>query len=321
MCWRSLQSSGMTSIASLVDAAGGLLHKRDLVLAGARDRHLTNAVRQGDVRRPRRGWYSTWPPDDPKFIAVRVGGRLTGLAALRSLMPWRWARRPVPIVVSVPRNAARLRHQPGVRVVYDPPAVQERGTPWQVDEVDAFARAVLESTFEEAVALIDWAMRTFALTRAQLAAAIARLPADARRIEAWTDIRCDSFPESISRTRFRLRGHDVRSQRQLPNGQRVDLVVDGRIGIEVDGREHHAATFESDRRKDLLILRAGLIPVRLTVAMVRDAWAGVERAVETVAPRRRAVHPRPRRDEDRPADVSPRRGDAPKRRRTWWLPR
>ncbi|MFZ7086903.1 hypothetical protein [Curtobacterium sp. RRHDQ10] len=303
----------MTTIASIVTDGGGLLHKRDLVRAGARDRHLTAAVRKGTVRRPRRGWYSTWPPDDPRFIAVQVGGRLTGLAALTSLLPWRWSRTPPQIVVSVPRNAARLRHRPGVRVVYDPPAVQSRGTTWRVDVVDAFARAVLEAPFEEAVALVDWAMRTFALTRGQLLAAVGRLPADARRILSWADPRCDTFPESIARTRLRLRGHAVRSQGPLPNGQRIDLVVDRRIGLEVDGREHHALSFEADRRKDLTILNAGLVPVRVTVAMLRESWTMVQTALEAVVPPGRPARPRPR--------FVPIRRSGPRRRREWWLPR
>lgn len=273
--------NALHQIEHLVQAAGGLLHRRDLVTAGARDRHLTAAVRRGLVRRPRRGWYSTWAADDPRFVAVAVGGRLTGWSALAPLRPWRRGPAPdsAPVIVSVPRTAARLRHRPGVRVVYDGPRVQARGSNWSVDRRDAFARALLEAPFEEAVALLDWAMYSGALTRGELLEAVRALPADARPVLDWADPRCDSYPESIARTRLRRAGHEVRPQLPLPTGERVDLVVDDLIALEVDGRAFHLERFERDRRKDLTIASVGLIPLRVSALMVESVWTRILEAV------------------------------------------
>jgi very-short-patch-repair endonuclease len=305
----------MTSIAGFVDRFGnGLLHKRQLVRLGARDHHLTAAVRRGEVRRPRRGWYTTWRPDDPRFVAVRVGGRLSGVSALALIGAWTRVREPA-VTVSVPWNAARLRWRRRVRVVWDGPDVCGRGSAWAVDPRDALREAVTEVPFEEGVALLDWALHSGVLDEDELAALVVSLPADVRPIIQWVDPKCESFLESITRTRLRRAGHTTTSQHPLPGDKRVDFIVDGVVGLEVDGREHHGSTFESDRRKDLLIVHDGSIPLRASYSMVMDEWASVESAVRAAV----SIH---RRGGRVPLgnSGSPRRlraGD----RRLWRLPR
>jgi very-short-patch-repair endonuclease len=305
----------MTTIAGLVDHFGnGLLHKRQLVRHGARDHHLTAAVRNGEVRRPRRGWYTTWHPDDPRFVAVRVGGRLSGMSALVLMGAWAVSRHP-PITVSVPANAARLRWRRRARIVWDGADVTGRGSTWAVDPRDALREAVTEVPFEEAVALLDWAMHSRLLDENDLAHLVQGLPADVRPIVEWADPRCESFLESIARTRLRAAGHTTVSQHPLPGDRRVDFVVDGVVGLEVDGREHHESTFESDRRKDLQIVVDGSIPLRISYSMVMDEWAAVESAIRTAVSMHRRGAPVPFGNSGFPR--RPRAGD----RRAWRLPR
>jgi very-short-patch-repair endonuclease len=270
----------MTLISDLVNTHGhGLLHKRQLVRLGARDRHLTAAVRSGDVRRARRGWYTTFDPSDPRFIAVRVGGRLTGAAALDILGAWNSGT--PRISVSVPQNAARLRRKPGVRVVWDDEQVCRRGSSWAVDPLDALGEALLEVPFEEAVALLDWALHEKLLSLDDLPGAVAHLPSDARGIVDWVDPDCESIGESIVRTRLRAAGYAVSSQEPVNGSQRIDLVVNDVVGIEVDGRTFHESSFESDRRKDLAVVREGRTPLRVSYRMVREMWGQFLVAVET----------------------------------------
>ena len=271
----------MTTIGDLVSGAGGLLHKRDLVALGATDRHLTAAVRAGRVRRPRRGWYSTWSPDDPRFVAVAVGGRLTGASALHRLGAWSWSRRPPPVVVSVPRTASRLRRRLGVRVVWDGPDVAERGGAATVDPRDALARAVVEAgDLEEAVVLADWARSEGLITEDDDRAVLGRHRADAAWLADWSDPGAQSILESAAGTRLRLAGHVVVRQVVVgPRGEAVDHVVDGTASLETDGREHHADHFERDRRKDLLTIACGYVPCRVSYRQVRDRWRDVEEAV------------------------------------------
>lgn len=272
----------MTTISDLVRAHGqGLLHKRQLVRLGASDRDLTHAVRSGDVRRARRGWYTTFEPGDPRFVAVRVGGRLTGAAALHLLGAWNSGT--PPITVSVPHNAARLRWHPGVRVVWDDDGVVGRGSPWAVDPVDALREALLEVPFEDAVALVDWALHAGLITADDLPGLVRGLPQDARELIDWVDPACESIGESVVRTRLRAGGHEVTSQVPVNASQRIDLVLDDVVAIEVDGREFHRESFESDRRKDLAIVREGRVPIRLSYAMIRSVWVQILAAIEAVA--------------------------------------
>ena len=273
----------MTTIAELVTSAGGLLHKRDLVEHGATDRHLTAAVRSRSVSRPRRGWYSTWPKSDPRFVAVAVGGRLTGASALHLLGAWSW-RRP-PLTVSVPETASRLRRRRGVRVVWDSVDLSGRGSTWTVDPRDALARAVVEAdSFEDAVVLVDWAREAGIVSDDDDAAEVlARLRADAAGLVAWSEGGAESILESAAGTRLRRAGHHV--VRQVPiegTNKIIDLVVDGIVGLETDGRAHHADRFDQDRSKDSDIARSGRVPFRASAQMVRDRWQATVDAVEAL---------------------------------------
>ncbi|WP_209560721.1 hypothetical protein [Frigoribacterium sp. PvP032] len=305
----------MTTIRELVAAAGGLLHKRDLVGHGATDRHLTAAVRALDVRRPRRGWYSTWPSTDPRFVAVAVGGRLTGAAALALLGAWAWDRRPPDVVVSVPRSASRLRRRVGVRVVWDGGDVVDRGGSATVDARDALARAVVEAPgFEDAVILADWARYVELITEGDDRAVLGRHRADASGLADWSDVGAQSILESAAGTRLRLAGRLVERQVIVgPRGEAVDHVVDGTASLETDGREHHADRFENDRRKDLLTIAAGFVPCRASYRQVRESWSTVQDAVDQLV--RLAGGPPPR---ARPEARLPRLL-GPRGRRRWRL--
>lgn len=304
--------AAMKNLHDWISDAGGALRKRDLVALGARDRDLTEAVRSGHVRRARRGWYSTFHEDDPRFIALRVGGRLTGAAALALLGAWMWDHSPPP-TVSVPANASRLRLQRGVTVVYDPPSVCSRGTPSTVDPRDALLLGMLRTSFEGAVALWDWANTSGIFSRDALDEVSAMLPANARGILTWANEGSDSILETSARVRFVGLGHDVECQVAVRGASAIDLVIDGTVALELDGETFHGHRFEHDRLKDLAIARAGWQPLRASYRMVRERWTEIELAVSTAL----AQHlPRlPLRT--RPCAPSPVTHLTPGRRRRW----
>ena len=102
-----------------------------------------------------------------------------------------------------------------------------------------------------------------------------------RRILAATDPAAESGLESVARVRLRSAGLTVDSQVLLPNRQRIDLVVENRVAIELDGATHiPEAAFQRDRRKDALIASQGLVPLRFTYGQVMDDWERVHSAVE-----------------------------------------
>lgn len=274
----------------MVTALGGMAQKQQLVARGARDLDLTSAVRGGDVSRARQGWYTTLPPTDARVRAVRVGGRLTGISAV--IQAGGWVLGAHPLHVSVPENAGRLRSQRNRRVRFDMserdgvvlhwegPRVVERGSATSAHLEDALYRVILDEDLETAVAALDWALRTNGLGRIAFEQLMLRLPADCRVIRDWVDPACDSLPESLARTRLRLRGHSVESQVRVGDLERIDLVVDECVGVEADGEEFHLTRFEHDRRKDASILVAGLFPVRPSARMIFFGWERVVLAIE-----------------------------------------
>lgn len=306
----------MQLIATHVREAGGVLHKRDLVALGATDRMLTAAVRSGHVHRPRRGWYTTFAPGDARHEAVRIGGRLTGAALLALLGAWMWAVPPITVVVAP--TASRLRPRRGATVLWRadglvPPrplhgpashldgddehaAEDAMRSAWAVPLRTALVDAVVAAPLDEAVALLDWALATGHFSVPGLHAAFARTPSDVRGIVEWADPRCESFIESVVRVTFVRLGHHVDSQVRVGPGdrRRIDLVVDGVVALELDGRSWHGDTFDADRLKDLAITIRGRTALRASYEMVRDHRPLLVTAVRAVLdearrPRRRAL--------------------------------
>jgi hypothetical protein len=281
----------MTDIAGVINSLDGMAQKQQLVRRGARDLDLTAAVRDGSIFRARQGWYSTLSPTDERVRAVRVGGRLTGISAIIAAGGWVLGKHSLH--VSIPQNAARLRSQRNRRVRFDTTKRQnvvlhwddadlgDRGTTMVVALLDALYRVVLDESFETAIAALDWALHTRQIDDDDLNALVNRLPAEFRSLRDWVDADCESLPESLSRTRLRLRGHFVVTQVPLGDTKRIDLVVDGCVAIETDGKKFHLERFDYDRHKDVEITIERLHGLRASAVMVFYDWELVELAIET----------------------------------------
>jgi very-short-patch-repair endonuclease len=280
----------MSTVANWVISLGGIAQKQQLVALGATDYGLTVAVRSGAVFRARHGWYSTVPASEEVLRAVRVGGRLTGLCAIRELGGWAWSSGTLH--VSVPRNGARHRSQwnstvrlsvatrTGVVLHWDGDHVVGRGTRTTVALQDALLRVVLDENLEEAVAALDWALHLGMLGPQAFEELIDRLPPRLRPIRDWVDPACESFPESLARTRLRMRGYRVRSQVPMNGSRRIDLVVEEQVALEVDGDEFHRDKFIEDRYKDLFITVLHLHVIRPPAIAIFNDWDFVLAAIE-----------------------------------------
>lgn len=301
----------VADIAALVTDLGGMAQKQQLVRRGATDFDLTMAVRRNEVVRVRNGWYTTLDPADPRVLAVRVGGRLTGLSAIAHRGGW--VRDPGELQVSVPINAARLRtprnrwkrlnvlDKRGVRLHWDSPDVGERGDSTRVGLLDALVRVALDAEWEDAVAAVDWALHTGLIDEFDVQSIAQQLPSSRRKLADWVDPNCESLPESLARTRLRAAGHRVTSQHVIVGGQRVDLRVDDAIGLEVDGDEFHRHRFEQDRSKDLDITIEHMHALRPAANHVFHDWPRVHLAIRT------ALHERGIRPSGNSGLVAPRR--------------
>lgn len=279
----------MHDLLALIADVGGAADRRFLTDHGFTDRQLRTALREGLLNRPRRGWYTAWARDDPRFMAMRVGGRLTGLSAIRALGGWVRARPRLD--VAVPLNASRLRsprhrRTPWRRSRTDPGTLSwssehhdRRTSTGIVSLVEALERVCRTAAHDDAIAAIDWARRFGSLDAIDLAELGLRLPRSLRWMLAASDARCDSLPESIARTRLRACGFRVESQVALEGTSPIDLLVEGHVAVEVDGEEFHKNSFEKDRAKDLAITRAGMHALRPSARHVFESWPGVLAAI------------------------------------------
>jgi hypothetical protein len=285
------KDAGMALLSEIVNSLGGMAQKQQLVRRGVRDRDLTNAVRSGDVVRVRNGWYSTRDERSPELRAVRVGGRLTGISAIVAQGGWVLGAHPLHVAVN--DNAARLRTQhnrhqklkvkspAGVVLHWESRDQAAHGTAVSVGLLDALERVVLDEEFEVAVAALDWALHAQRIDVVDLETLMLRLPIERRGIRDWVDDTCESLPESLSRTRLRLCGYRVESQVPLGDIQRIDLVVEGEIGVEVDGNQNHLTRFEYDRSKDIDITLDHKHAMRPSANMVFHDWDRFAQAVRT----------------------------------------
>lgn len=98
----------------------------------------------------------------------------------------------------------------------------------------------------------------------------------------------DSGLESLVRLRLRRFGWDVRTQVRIIGTGVVDLLIDGWLIIETDGRQNHSS--DEHRHRDLVRDAAstswGHVTLRFDYALVMHDWDLVERAIVAVMPLR-----------------------------------
>jgi very-short-patch-repair endonuclease len=322
--WATSSIKVVETIARCIRRHHWFLRRRDLLARGFTDQHIRDALDARHIFRVRQGWYSV--PDAPAdaIRAVRVGGRLTGLSALKSF----GLRVPArdTLYVAVPVGACRLRdpedrrarssggsvvvswsdeprdrHLPGVRT--------GRGaTSWRVGFADALLAILASEPRDIAVACASAAAHKKRISERQLDEVFARAPSRARCWRHLVSRLDESHGETFARLWLRDAGFAFESQPQVRGVGRLDGRVSPNVYVEVDGGQHDPAwtgegdsSYESDRSRDLAILAMGGRTVRLTYRLLYGHWddclAAIGRAVSDDAElsARRSRHPPPRR--------------------------
>jgi very-short-patch-repair endonuclease len=95
------------------------------------------------------------------------------------------------------------------------------------------------------------------------------------------DGRAQSGAESLVRIRLRRRGLRVEVQARVDRVGTVDLVVEGRLVIETDGREFHdhPDQFAKDRGRDRELAGRRYRVLRFTQQQVLHSWPQCEAAI------------------------------------------
>lgn len=242
-------------------------------------------VASGALVRLRRGVYASPHLPLPVRQAITVGGRVTCVSAAEQFGLW---TPPGPgLHVHLPRDSSRIRNVDGRRTVTSPRSGLIRHW-WSIDDEstatstsirDALAHVVRCQPRPVSVAVLDSAVHLGAITPSDACRAIRSAPRRARLVETDLDGRAESGIESLVRLALRDAGLRVDVQVVVPGVGRVDLLVEGRVVVEVDGRRWHHDQQARDYPRDLELVRRGFVVVRADYAQVLGDLPGVVLAV------------------------------------------
>ncbi|AJT41904.1 hypothetical protein [Psychromicrobium lacuslunae] len=240
-------------IQELAELHGGAVRRAELRRAGISDWSMRQAVAAGVVWHFPGGVYAC--PDAPSWwVRARLAGADLGCvsAAMKARL---WVLNP-PRQMHVTASNNRVRG----------PFIQHR----------SYAKtALLDSVLQclrclpELDALViaesSVALGKLSLQQLRLAAKGPR-NGNLRRIIAKINPAAESLLETIARYLLENAGYQVQIQKYLPGLGRLDLLVDGVLGIEVDGREYHssAEAFSEDRRRSNFYVVHGIPTLRVT---------------------------------------------------------
>ncbi|WP_157985595.1 endonuclease domain-containing protein [Microcella alkaliphila] len=128
---------------------------------------------------------------------------------------------------------------------------------------DALTRLLACQPRRMSIAVLDSALRAGMVDAEGVNQANARVPAVFRVSPGELDATAESGIESLVRVALRDAGLRVASQVVIPGVGRVDFLVEGRVIVEVDGREWHRGEQERDYRRDLEAVQRGYRVVRV----------------------------------------------------------
>jgi very-short-patch-repair endonuclease len=129
---------------------------------------------------------------------------------------------------------------------------------WRLSVPDSLLQFALTGSATELVASMDSALRQSMIGLQELDRVFDLLPRRLRRLRARVNGKADSGLETIIRLACEAEGWQVEIQVRIDAVGRVDILIDGWLVIECDGRAFHdnAQAVAVDRRRDAeLILR------------------------------------------------------------------
>lgn len=335
-------------IAEHADA--GVISRARLIDLGADAREISRLRHAGILVVIRRGWYSIDGADPVVVAAVRGGGTLTCVSALR-FTPGVWvppgitrthirwpehlapaARAPSsrgmhtrtghPTKPARPgREPARTRQQGtvahgpaapsrSVRRAAAPPlrtpgttdrrrrCRSHRGVSTPTRAIDPLAGALQHAAHclseDYFVAVLDSTLRMpNPYSEADLRQIFAGAPHRVLRLLDRVDPLAGSGTESVTRFRLRTAHVGVRSQVEIEDLGRVDLLVGERLIVECDSKEHHNnVQRREDNRRDRVAVLGGYRVLRFDYDDVMFRWDTVLAEIMDIVRSRRHRAPR-----------------------------
>ncbi|MCC6855603.1 MAG: hypothetical protein IT189_06015 [Microbacteriaceae bacterium] len=264
----------MTWIAAFGELGLTVASREQLFSIGATSRMLTGGVRSGVLLRVRRDHYALPSTDLHVLRAVRVGGRLGCMTALRAFGIFGFEGQVTHI--HLPRELSRARsphdrrhhltraNRAGTELHWSALLEPEAGSEVSVGVVDALAQTVRCSAPHLALASIENALFLGKVDGTGIADLFAGLGSEHQFLRARIDPRSESGQETVLRTALEDAGLRSEIQVLIPGVGRVDGVVEGRLIWEADSRLAHDGweLHVRDRDRDIDAARLGYMSLR-----------------------------------------------------------
>jgi very-short-patch-repair endonuclease len=266
----------INEIAARMLGQGGVMRAAELIDAGARRSDLRRCCDAGLIDRLREGVYALPSALPDVRSAAAHGGALACVSAVRHHGVWvldavgvhvwlgergrshdhagcscvvHWGSGKAALgIVSLPRALVQLAGCQGAEAFF-----VAFESAWRLGKLSDQARRWIRSNLRASM----------------------RYLVDLARSDA------DSGLESLIRLRLARLGIALESQVSIAGVGRVDFVLDGRIILEVDGRENHdgVSLRHKDLSRDARALARGYIALRFDYTQVMREWAIVEAAI------------------------------------------
>jgi len=226
---------------------------------------LMRALGAGEIVRAARGVYVCAHLDELALLAARTRTRIDCVSALERNGVW---------AGQGPRGThlrARPRHHAHAPATLHWAAARPTDG-LEVHPEDALLQAMRCLPPVDALAALESAVHTGYLARIRLDVVLAAAPQYLLPTLSLFDGGGQSGLETHVRCGLIAAGHRVITQVRVPGVSPLDLLVDDVVGIETDGRQHHAESFLRDRTKDLVLEGYGIRVLRIGARHVFDEW-------------------------------------------------
>ncbi|MDN5724720.1 MAG: endonuclease domain-containing protein [Propionibacteriales bacterium] len=250
--------------------------RRSRLVAALGEVEVKSLVRRGELRRVRHGWYADATADPAVERAVRLGGQLSCLSALRLHGVW-----AVGSALHVARRRQPREALSGL-VLHSVPALAWASAVAPV--IEALAQVIRHHDPETALMSCESAVNLGLLGAVEVDTLLARAQQWKQPILQRFDPLAESGSETRLRLFFRGRGAPVRAQVHLTPSIRSDLLVGCSWVIEADSRQHHGSPADRmrDLERDLTLARLGYRVTRLSYDQIFCTWQDTRRVLSGI---------------------------------------
>ncbi|MDN5669185.1 MAG: type IV toxin-antitoxin system AbiEi family antitoxin domain-containing protein [Renibacterium salmoninarum] len=244
-------------VREIAQSQGGVLRRLELLRAGISLTAIQEAVDSGILLRHPRGVYALPEASDWWVEARRRGAELGCVSAADARGLW-VLHRPGQVHAAVTNSRISgpfVKHRSRARC--------------SLLEVVLQCLRCLPELEALVVAESSVALRRLSLAELR-AATVGHRNARIRSIVDRINPASESILETVARYLLENAGYQVQVQKYVPGIGRLDLLVDGVLGVELDGREHHSSAhaFDEDRRRNNQCVINGIPTLRIKYSLL-----------------------------------------------------